>query len=231
MARLAQADGIRAIVATPHADQWGVESNLEAAWRAINRLGSALAKEGLDLRIVPGLEVPISERLGHDLDTGRAFPLAESRYILLNLPTGRLSAGLDATWETLDRRGLRPIVAGAEQHRQIQRDSRPIERWVERGGLVMIAAASLTGGQGDLARRTAEDFLRRRLAHLIASDGHAATGDRTPRLSAAVAAASAIVGEAAARDLVTLTPLTILANGDVPIEPPVPAQRPWWRVW
>ena len=231
MARLAQADGVRAIVATPHADQWGAESSLEAAWRAITPLAGAFARERLDLRILPGLEVPISDHLGRDLDAGRAFPLAESRYILLDLPAGRLSDHLESAWDTLERRGLRPIVAGPERHRQLQHDSRPLERWVARGALVMLTGASLMGAHGEGARRTAEDFLRRRLAHLIASDGHAATGDCVPGLTAAVAAAAAIVGESAARDLVTLTPLTVLANGDVPIEPPVPVRRSWWRVW
>ncbi|HEX2172910.1 MAG TPA: CpsB/CapC family capsule biosynthesis tyrosine phosphatase [Dehalococcoidia bacterium] len=231
MARLARADGIRAIVATPHADQWDGGSSLAAAWRAINQLGGAFARQGLDLRLLPGVEVQIMDGLARDLDAGRAFPLAESRYVLLHLPSDQDAGALDRAWEVLDQRGLRPILAGPERHPHLQRDARPIERWAARGGLIQIGAASLLAEPGDRALAAAEDFLRRRLAHLIASGGHAPTGDRPPCLSAAVDRAAALIGGEAARDLVTLTPLTILADGDVPVVPFLPAERPWWKRW
>lgn len=226
MARMARSDGIQAIVVTPRACAESA-GTLPAIWRAINELGSAFSREGLDLHLLPGAEVPFRAAAGPN----SAVTLAESRYLLVELPPDRLTDAIDALWDELERRNLRPIVAAPERHPQLQRDSRPLERWVRRGVLAQLTAGSLTGACGVAAQQAGTDFLRRKLVQVMATGSRDAAGDRPPVLTPAVTAASAIVGDNAARDLVTLTPLTILADGDVPYEAPLPPGRSWWQIW
>ena len=81
-----------------------------------------------------------------------------------------------------------------------------------------MTAGSLTGAYGETAQEVAEDLLRRGLVHVLASDGHAARGDRAPLLSHGVEAAAKVVGVRAARRMVEDIPLAIVEDRDPAID-------------
>jgi len=74
-----------------------------------------------------------------------------------------------------------------------------------------VTAGSLVGGFGPEARECARYLLERGLVHFLATDAHSPTW-RQPLLSAGVKAASRIIGESAARRLVTDNPALVLAG-------------------
>ena len=86
------------------------------------------------------------------------------------------------------------------------------------GVLVQITAGSLAGYLGKTVRDVSEELLRSGLAHVIASDGHAAKGDRAPLLSLGVELASRVVGERAARRMVEDIPKAIVEDRDPVID-------------
>jgi protein-tyrosine phosphatase len=102
----------------------------------------------------------------------------------------------------------------------LQRVWRRLEPLVRRGALVQLTGGSLLGDFGEPARETAERYLRKGWAHLLASDAHWAD-ERTPRLAAAVRAAAALVGAERARALVEGNPRAVLAGEALPAAPPI----------
>ena len=63
MARMAAADGIRIIVATPHIDREFREPDPELVRRLVVSVNRALGAEGLPLRVLPGAEAPAEPEL------------------------------------------------------------------------------------------------------------------------------------------------------------------------
>ena len=68
--------------------------------------------------------------------------------------------------------GLRLVLAHPERYPFAQRDPLALLPFVERGVLLQLNAGSLFGKNGNGAQRAAETLLRRRMAHIIASDAH-----------------------------------------------------------
>jgi protein-tyrosine phosphatase len=82
---------------------------------------------------------------------------------------------------------------------------------VEAGALVQIIAESLTGGFGPEARECARYLLKKKVVHFLATDAHSPR-QRRPVLSQGVEAAAKIVGNSAARRLVTTNPAALIAG-------------------
>src|SRR5207249_482121 len=68
--------------------------------------------------------------------------------------------------------GIVPIIAHPERYRAIQKDPQRLAALLRQGVLAQLAAGSLLGMQGNTARRTAENLLKKGLIHCIASDAH-----------------------------------------------------------
>jgi protein-tyrosine phosphatase len=81
---------------------------------------------------------------------------------------------------------------------------------VQRGVVVQVTVGSLLGEAGQRTKETAQRLLRRGLVHVLASDGHAATGERCPLLTPGVEVAARVVGLARAQAMVTEVPQRIL---------------------
>ncbi|MDI3340499.1 MAG: protein-tyrosine-phosphatase [Sphaerobacter sp.] len=195
MLRLAEADGVRTIAATPHASE-AAPQQIHAGVAQLNRLA---ADAGLRLRVVPGSEVRLAADLAERAGAGHLVTLAGTRYLLLELPLwgGWPPFLLDAVYHC-QVAGLWPILAHAERYRPVQRDPGLILDLIDRGVLVQLNGDSLFGRNGREARWAAEELLRCHAAHLIASDAHDADA-RPPRIRAALERAAALAGTDYAR--------------------------------
>jgi protein-tyrosine phosphatase len=101
----------------------------------------------------------------------------------------------------------------------LQRDRERLAALAARGVLLQVTAGTLASGRlRSRSRRLARALVSEGLAHVLASDAHAADGDRRPSLSAGAAAADALApgsGEWMAREV----PAAVLAGGPVPERP------------
>lgn len=178
MWEVARGSGTVAVIATPHANQrYRYDPEKTAERRA--RLEAAA---GGGLRLVTGSEVELSlETLPEALKAPRAYTLAGSRYLLVELMAGAAPPHLERVWAGLLDQGLTPVIAHPERHPHLQQHPARLAAWVEQGCLAQITADSLTGRMGRRAQATAFDLLRAGLVHFIASDGHDPI-QRPPRL-------------------------------------------------
>ncbi|MCZ6539695.1 MAG: hypothetical protein O6922_07700, partial [Chloroflexi bacterium] len=100
---------------------------------------------------------------------------------------------------------------------------------VDEGVVVQIASGSLTGQNGTGARRAAEQFIRRGLAHVVASEMHAVESPRSPILSEAFDIVAELVDEREAIDLFETNPDMILEGHSPQRERAIAPRGP--RVW
>lgn len=210
MCRIAAADGIRTIAATPHVSEVYPNSS-ERIRSAVEELRRRLASAGVGMNIVAGGDYHIRP----DLAPENVVTLGDNgRYFLLEFPYQVMPPHAEPFVTILLRRGLVPIITHPERTVSLQRDYRRLEGFVKRGALVQITAGSLLGHFGPLATATAERFLKKRWVHFLASDAHWAD-ERQPLLAEGVRAAARLIGDAAARLLVEDHPRAVIEGRDL----------------
>ncbi|MGQ9502984.1 MAG: tyrosine-protein phosphatase [Anaerolineae bacterium] len=227
MARLAVADGIQQIVATPHQEGWNAMA-CQRVQATVQNLQRELTLNGIPLLISSGMELLMTHELLQTSGNERAHTLNGSRYILLELPAFDYPLYTAEVIFSLQIRGLTPILAHPERNVVIQQNMARVAWLVQRGVLIQVNADSLSPTADRNVRRCAEQLLRRGLVHLLASDGHNA-GRRAPRLAAGVQTAARVVGQERACALVTCIPEAILSDRALEVATLFPEPTPWWR--
>ena len=213
MAAHAVEDGIHTVVATPHALN-GLHSNPSKKIIAdVSALQDALSQNHIDLKLYPGADVHLCPDMVKKIKIGEACTLnGDGKYIILELPSSTLPAGVKDEIFALKMNGITPIISHPERNSNIQQDPNILYDFICMGALGQVTAMSLTGEFGKLAGNMANVLLKQRLIHIIASDAHSIQ-DRPPALSEAVQKAAEILKSYdEAERMVTDVPLTILAG-------------------
>jgi protein-tyrosine phosphatase len=231
MAEMAEKDGVKRIVATPHNVYWEASLNRERVVSLVADLQSELSSRRIEVEIVPGVEAYISPDLVEHLRTGRAFTLGGTRYLLIEFPLSGYPIYTEKVIFELQVKGITPIIAHPERNAVLMRDPNLLQALVERGCLAQVTAASLVGVFGQLVREIALAFLENNLAHIIASDAHTLS-HRSPILSKGVEEAARVIGSERAIAMVEEIPAAILRDEKIEFEPPTrykPRRKWFWR--
>lgn len=180
MVRLAAHAGTAEIVAAVHASRaWPFDPALaHRRWEELQHLARDL------IRIHRACEVELTDELVRKVLAQPArYTIAGARYLLVELPDGAEAKEMGGLIMELIGAGLRPVIAHPELHPGLSRSPRTLARWVNSGALVQLSAGSLMGVFGSRAAKTAAEFLKRGLAHFVASCAHDLV-KRPPRLDA-----------------------------------------------
>jgi protein-tyrosine phosphatase len=174
MLRHAEADGIKAVVATPHAcSSLCAYKELAALREKWQQWEKALASSDLKLKVVRGAEVYFTSELlsllkeHHDLLT-----INNGSYFLLEFPADYIYAHSKEFVYKILTEGFIPVISHAERNQEIQRSQGVLSDLVKAGALCQVNAGSLRGDFGNGARQCAYELLRSNLVHVIASDAH-----------------------------------------------------------
>jgi len=205
MGRIAAADDIRQIVATPHIKE--TIHPAEFLRDQVRRLNEEFEKNGISLEVLQGAEVNTMV----DPSSFGEYTLNGTDYLLLEFPHSHLPKdAVELVFNTvLD--GLSPIIPHPERNPSIVRRPELVSDLVKAGALIQLTADSLLGGFGPEARECSLYLLERGLVHFLATDAHSPDW-RRPILSRGVKAAARVLGEAAARRLANENPASIIAG-------------------
>ncbi|MEZ5078546.1 MAG: CpsB/CapC family capsule biosynthesis tyrosine phosphatase [Solirubrobacterales bacterium] len=214
MARVAAADGIRTVCATPHI-RHDHDVRIEEIEGRVEALGVRLAAEGIALEVLSGGEVAETavEALGEE-ELGRVA-LGAGPWVLLEPTPGPLTDSLTRRVAHLAERGHRSLIAHPERHLSA-------DMFERLAGLVV---------EGALVQATADFFLREAmeegmlalaeagLVHVLSSDAHTSLGGRPLRLGPAVERLRAVEALAPRLEWMVGTAPRAIAAGD-PLELP-----------
>lgn len=180
MARIAAADGISIVCATPHI-RGDHDVRIEELPERIAELQRAIDDAGIELRIAPGGEVSalVADSLGRE--HLREISLGGGDWILLEPAPGPITAELAALVQRLAARGARTVLAHPERHAGANFEA-TLGELCERGCLLQWTAdflARADASTAELMGRLARDGL----VHLLASDAHSSHGGRALKLS------------------------------------------------
>lgn len=224
MCRLAVADGIRTIVATPHFnDRFQPDDATVDA--ALELLRAAAAREGLPLEILPGADVAPHMRLKELTANGRLTIARQGKYMLLEPPRQSMPDWLDEVIFDVRVNGIGVILTHPERNLEVQRNPNTIVRLVQSGVMVQITADSIVGTFGPEAERCAISLLKMNAAHFIATDAHSAD-HRAPCIWDALQKASKYAGDYA-MTMACENPRAVV-NGELITVPEPQPLRSWF---
>lgn len=229
LARIAVADGVSVMAATPHAASAVNADFTRYSVALLNErlatLRAALTEAAIPLEIVAGTELYGEPGLLERLHAGDLLPYGEARAVLLEFPLAIALKSAEQIIFALQLGGYRVVIAHPERYRFVQDDPNSLVSLVERGALMQLTADALLGNQGERMRRLSEQLLTHGLIQLIATDAHGPHLERMPNLGAARRRAAALLGTAAADALTRDLPAAILADGPIPPPNPRPIRK------
>lgn len=231
MASVAARCGTTLMVATPHMKDVNELSSPGKAIELRSRLDSMLGDSEIPLGLVMGMENHVVPELGEMFADGRALPIGNTRYALIEMPFFGHPDYLESTLSQVQSLGITPVLAHPERIEVVQQRPEILVDFVEAGMLSQITAGSLLGHFGAEVRRFTEDLVRGGLAHVMASDCHRPDGPRAPALGPGLAAAAELIGAKEADRLVNEIPRAIVEDRRVIAGVPRPVEPMRAEVW
>lgn len=222
MCRLAAAEGVAAVVCTPHWVYGLYDNSRERILFACGTLQRKLADAGIPLKVHPGCEIRLEPDILEQLTSGRLLTLNDTgRYALIELPGEFIASYVEDCFRRLLARGIIPVLSHPERNPGLIRSPERLHHWVEMGVRCQITAASLRGKFGPLIRRFTVTLIQHHMAHIMATDAHAPQ-IRSPRLGDAVVDLLELAGPEVTERMVVTHPLAVLAGEDLNASPPLP---------
>jgi len=216
MAEIAVADGIGAIIVTPH--QLGnYAHNQGATVRQLTReLQQQLDRAGIPLQVLPGADVRIDDAMLAGLRSGEVLSLGDHRrHVLLELPH-ELYFPLEPVLDGLQQAGLVGVLSHPERNQGLLKQPEIIASLIAHGCLMQVTAGSLMGTFGPACRQMAEWLVQQRQVHFLATDAHGPRA-RRPLMRRAFERVADLAGESLAVDLCCHHPRAIAEGAEVAV--------------
>ena len=208
-------ENIAVVAATPH--QLGRYEGLNEAQNvrdAVIELNQILKNQNVPIKVVPGGEVRVDERICRLLEADKILTLADGgMYILLELPH-QVFIDIEPMLRELASMGVRPIISHAERITALAKRPKILSRWFKHFASLQITASSLWGGFGVDAERAAWNLLASGRARLVATDSHD-VNSRRPEMRAAYELITTKLGKDLANQVCIYNPLKVIKAMDI----------------
>ncbi|WP_039231506.1 tyrosine-protein phosphatase [Bacillus thermotolerans] len=173
MAKEAEAQGIRTIVATPHHKNGSYDNRKKDIIANVNALNEELKKNNISLNVLPGQEVRIYGELLEDYENGELLTVGgNSSYMLVEFPSGYVPQYAGQLLYDMQMKGIQPIIVHPERNQELIEHPDKLYSFVKNGAATQITASSYTGQFGKKIQTFTEQLIEANLTHIIASDAH-----------------------------------------------------------
>lgn len=172
MMEQAAKEGIKEIIATSHAKHPQFDVLYSEVNSQIQTLQAELKQQGIPLQLYTGHEVRLCENLVELVQTKQVHTLANSKYLLLELPSSNVPSYTKNIVLALLEEGITPIIAHPERNKAIAEKPARLERLIREGAVAQITAGSLAGHFGKSIQKLSLDLVQANLVHTYGSDVH-----------------------------------------------------------
>jgi protein-tyrosine phosphatase len=215
MCRVAAADGITHMVATPHAnDRYHYDRDYLKGL-----LDHLQGLTGDSPKLLLGCDFHLSvDNLRDSLANPTRYVIEGTRYQLVEFSNYSIPENTTDSFFKLGDCGITAIITHPERNPILRENLQRVVEWAEQGCVVQMTGSALTGFWGERTRRAAVWLLERQAVHVLATDAHDLE-KRMPILSTSREAAAEICGEDVAEALVQGNPRAIISNQPLPYFP------------
>lgn len=165
-------EGITEIIATSHSFHPQYNVSAKQIFEQVKTIQEQIEINSIPLKIHAGQEVRLVENIVTLTETKEALTLANSNYILLELPTSTVPRFTKDIVIKLQSNGIIPIIAHPERNKAIAERPYKLEELVREGAMAQITAGSLAGHFGKNIQKLSLDLVKANLVHTYGSDVH-----------------------------------------------------------
>ena len=174
----AYTSGVTDIILTPHYIKGTkYEINNEQKEKITNILREALRRTDMDINIYYGNEVYIDNDLVDMIKDRKVATLANSRYVLVELPVNSMDNNAGNVFFNLRSNGYIPIIAHPERYVYFQKHPEKVMDYIKLGCLLQGDYMSLLGKYGKKAEKTLKILLKNGVIKFMSSDIHHSYND------------------------------------------------------
>lgn len=203
--------GFTDIILTSHflLNYYETDSKELIFWK--DKLQEVLDKKEIDLNLHSGMEIYISSQIEELIESKRILTLANSRYMLIELPLSTTVKYLDHVLYFLEAISIKPIIAHPERYKCVQDNPEIVEEYINKGALIQCNYASILGLYGNNAKKTFKKLLKNNYVHFLGSDCHK-SNQIYLLVPKAIKKIKKIIGDSSFKKISTLNPQKILNN-------------------
>lgn len=169
MAKIAKADGISHIFATPHIMDGSYDNKRADIIAVFNNLKTRIP-EGITLFY--GADVRVCLDMMKKIEMGEIPTLNGTGYLMLELPAYTLPPHIDNLIFNLRQRRIIPIITHPERHAILMRDISSLTKFRGYDAMFQITAMSITGDFGREVQKACLAMIKADLADFVATDAH-----------------------------------------------------------
>ena len=207
----AQEAGFTDVILTSHFLLNYYETNAQELIFWKEKLQEVLKKQGTKINLHSGMEIYITNQMEELLENKKILTLANSGYMLIELPLATNVKYFDYVVYYLEAKGIKPIIAHPERYKCVQKDPDIVEEYIEKGCLIQCNYGSIVNLYGREAEKTIKTLLKKNQVHFLGSDVHRENGTYLIILDA-IKKIRKIIGENKINELTTINPKKILQN-------------------
>ncbi|OIM25241.1 tyrosine protein kinase [Oenococcus oeni] len=196
LAKEAVKEGIHTIIASPNQMDGRYINDADKVLSDVDNLNNTLKRVGIDLKILPGQEIRLSDQFLPAFDQGRLLTLANSKkYMLIELPNNNVPQVIDQVINKLREHNITIIIAHPERNLALLNDPKELNILAKKGVLFQVTSSSINGFFGKQVADFSLAMLRRGFVTTIASETHGITSDQHYHLADAYSIADKLIGE------------------------------------
>jgi len=212
MFRIAAADGITHIVATPHY-RHGDSPTMQDIDKKIKQVREEMTKSAIEITLLGGADIRLTYELLGAIQRNEIPTINGSRYFLLELPD-LFPPRLDDFLFDMKVRGFVPVITHPERNYSLLSAPERVDAFRDAGALFQLTAMSITGALGRRIRKFTHQLFKKGYVDFVATDAHN-TGRRPPLLSMAYRETIAVLNKTEAERIFFENPKAVIENREI----------------
>lgn len=173
MARKAISQGITHLMCTPHHNNGKYNNPADKIIQDVAALQQELDQRGLDLTLLEGQEVRLTEYLLTAIKREEIlFTDLDNTYLLIEFPTNEIPIYAEQVFYHLLSQGHVPVIVHPERNAVFREEPNRLVSFLEMGTLTQLTAPSIVGIFGSEIQKTARLMLEHQMLYMVASDAH-----------------------------------------------------------
>ena len=173
------------------------------------KLQEIINKKNSNLKLHSGMEIYISNKIEDLIKEKKLLTLADSRYLLMELPLSSTVNFFDYVIYFLQSISVQLIIAHPERYKSVQDNPELIQEYIDKGALIQCNYGSILGLYGNEAKKVMKTLLKNHQVHFLGSDCHR---EKTiyPLIPQAVKKIKRIVGDKEFYEISTHNPKRVI---------------------